>query len=162
MLALVRNIALLTIALLVASGCASLDPFGSDDDEVASNQAVGGTEGGARQVSSEPTEKANPYLWDAALDTIGFMPIEKASNEEGVIATDWYVPAASPTERFRVNVTFMSRALRAEAFRVEVKRQELRESGSWADQSVTPAVEGNLEDQILFRALQMRQASGVL
>jgi len=115
-----------------------------------------------QQGASAARSNVSQFLWSASLVTLGFLPITDASETEGRIRTDWYVPAASPTERFRVNVTFTSRSLDPNAFSVGLLRQELRETGQWIDLPSTPKVVSNLEETILFRALQLRQESGLL
>lgn len=156
-----QTAALLLIAAAATgiSGCASLNPFADEPADSARNQAVVSPADQSRQAVAS---KANAYLWRAALETVSFMPIETASEAAGLIETGWYIPPASPTERFRLNVSFLSRALRPEAFRVDMMRQELRAEGDWVDRDVLPKVRTNLEETILFRALQLRQKSGAL
>ena len=101
-------------------------------------------------------------MWQATLETVGFMPLELVDDTQGKISTDWYIPPGAPLERFRVDVAFSSRALRAESIDIQVERQELRDSGNWFDASVSPAVSNNMIDSILARALVLRQESGSL
>ena len=55
------------------------------------DEAGGGAEeGGALGV--------NAYLWRAALDTLGFMPLASADPFGGVIITDWFSPPETPDE----------------------------------------------------------------
>ena len=53
----------------------------------------------------------NSYLWRASLDTISFMPLASADPFGGVIITDWYSPPETPSERFKINVFILDRAL---------------------------------------------------
>lgn len=59
----------------------------------------------------------NSYLWRASLDTLSFMPLSSADPFGGVIITDWYSPAESPGERFKVTVYILDRRLRADGIR---------------------------------------------
>src|SRR5438094_6111773 len=57
---------------------------------------------GDKKVGGEGVGVAvNAYLWRASLDTINFIPLVSADPFGGVIITDWYTPAASPTERMK-------------------------------------------------------------
>ncbi|MEC9347590.1 MAG: DUF3576 domain-containing protein [Pseudomonadota bacterium] len=153
------RLALIAATAMGLAACESLNPFSDDKPESSTNQAVAAPVDPARQSVGS---RANAYLWQSALETISFMPIETASEAAGLIETGWYIPPAAPTERFRLNVSFLSRALRPEAFQIQVWRQELRPEGVWVDREALPAVRTNLEETILFRALQLRQKSGVL
>jgi hypothetical protein len=97
----------------------------------------------------------NSYLWRATLDTVSFMPLASADPFGGVIITDWYSPAETPNERFKVNVFILGRELRADGVRCTVFRQK-RESGQWADAPVDQKTGTDLENAILTRARQMR------
>jgi Domain of unknown function (DUF3576) len=98
----------------------------------------------------------NSYLWRATLDTVSFMPLASADPFGGVIITDWYSPAESPAERFKMNVFILSRELRADGVRATVFRQKRDPSGQWVDAAVEPQTGIDLENAILTRARQLR------
>lgn len=99
----------------------------------------------------------NSLLWRASLDTLSFMPLSSADPFGGVIITDWYTPASSPTERFKVNIYILGRELRADGLRASVFHQVNQGSG-WVDAPVAPTTATDLENAILTRARQMRIA----
>ncbi|MBN2751902.1 MAG: DUF3576 domain-containing protein [Rhodospirillaceae bacterium] len=101
----------------------------------------------------------NSFLWRASLDTISFMPIASADPFGGVIITDWYAPAETPNERFKLNVFIMGRALRADGLKIAAFRQVKDETGSWVDHAVEANVVTDLENTVLTRARKMRIAS---
>jgi hypothetical protein len=108
----------------------------------------------------------NSFLWRASLDTIAFMPLASADPFGGVIITDWYTPATTPDERFKVTVYILDRRLRADGIKVAVFKQSRGGSGNtgggntdWADAAVTPDTAINLENAILSRARELRVAS---
>lgn len=103
---------------------------------------------------SVPTN-VNRYLWRASLDTIDFMPVTQADPLAGLITTDWYGNPQSPNERFKTNVYVLDTALRADALRVSVFRQQLTEYG-WVDAQVNPATAREIENAILSRARELR------
>lgn len=152
-------------ALLVAASlgaCSSLNPFSDDSDESASNQSVKEPATTAQASSETAGSPANQFMWQATLETVGFMPLELVDDTQGKIVTDWYIPPGAPLERFRIDVAFSSRALRAESIDILVERQELRDTGSWFEAVVSPSVANNMIDSILARALILRQESGTL
>jgi hypothetical protein len=159
-----RTIRFLTVLAVAASmgACSSLNPFSSDDDESASNQSLSKQATTAKASSETAGSPANQFMWQATLETVGFMPLESVDDTQGKIVSDWYIPPGAPLERFRVDVAFSSRALRAESIDILVERQELRDSGNWFDTPASPSVASNMIDSILARALVLRQESGTL
>jgi hypothetical protein len=101
----------------------------------------------------------NAFLWRATLDTFAFMPLSSADPFGGVIITDWYQPPETPGERFKTNVYILDKTLRADGIRVALFRQTQDRSGSWIDASVDPKTASDLENAILTRARQLRQAT---
>ncbi len=98
----------------------------------------------------------NSFLWRASLDTVSFMPIASADPFGGVILTDWHSLAASPDERFKVNIHILDRQLRSDGVRAAVFRQVRDGSGSWTDAPVAPGTAAALEETILTRARELR------
>jgi hypothetical protein len=99
----------------------------------------------------------NAYLWRAALDTIGFMPLAQVDSNGGVIITDWYSTLQSPNERVKVTVAILDTDLRADAVKVTAIRQTLASSG-WIDAPVRAGTVQKLEETILSRARDLRRA----
>jgi len=102
----------------------------------------------------------NSFLWRAALDTVAFMPIATADPFGGVILTDWFAPAETPDERFKLNVLVLTRQLRADGITVSVFRQTRDEDGDWVDSTVDPATSRSIEDAVLSRARELRVGAG--
>ncbi len=100
----------------------------------------------------------NSYLWKAALETIGFMPLTQTDANSGIILSDWYANPQTPGERVKVSVFVLDRDLRADALRVNVMRQEARGT-NWTDATVKAGTVQKLEDAILTRARQIRAAA---
>jgi len=101
----------------------------------------------------------NSFLWRASLDTLGFMPIANADPFGGTILTDWYQLPETPSERFKLNVFIIDRALRSDGVRVTVFKQVRDASGAWVDTKVDPKMNGDIENSILTRARQLRLVS---
>ena len=62
----------------------------------------------------------NQYLWQAALNTLSFMPLASADSNGGVIITDWYEDPNYPGERYKVNAIINSTDLRVESLKLTV------------------------------------------
>lgn len=97
----------------------------------------------------------NAFLWRASLDTLSFMPLDSADPFGGVIITEWYGPPDSRSERFKVTVYILDKALRSDGIRANVYRQE-RAGSEWVDATVDPSLGKGLENTILTRARQIR------
>jgi hypothetical protein len=101
----------------------------------------------------------NALLWRASLDTINFMPVASADPFGGVIITDWFAPAETPNERFKMNIYILGRELRADGVKAAVFRQRRDAAGNWADAAVEARTSTDVENAILARARQIRQAA---
>ncbi len=102
--------------------------------------------------------QVNAYLWRGTLDTLAFMPLVSADPFGGVIITDWYVPPATPNERFKVNAYILSKQMTADAIKVSVFRQ-VQQDGQWVDAPADPTLASGLEDRILVQAANLQAAA---
>ena len=109
-------------------------------------------------ASRVTTIGVNSYLWRASLDALSFMPMLQTDSAGGVIVTDWYANPQNPGERMKVTVTILDQDLRADALRVAASRQ-VSQGGTWVDAPVQAATVQRLEDIILTKARDLRQAS---
>ena len=101
----------------------------------------------------------NQYLWQAALNTLSFMPLASADSNGGVIITDWYEDPNYPGERYKVNAIINSTDLRVESLKLTVFKQASR-NGSWHDVKVNARVAIDLEEKILTNARELKIARG--
>jgi hypothetical protein len=100
----------------------------------------------------------NAYLWRAALDTIGFMPLAQVDSNGGVILSDWYVSPQTANERVKVAITVLDTELRADALKVNVQRQTLGATG-WTEANVRAGTVQRLEETILAKARDLRRGA---
>ncbi len=154
--------AIFMVAAVALAGCSM---FRGDDD--ASSRAddnagrgggisiFGGGGGGSGGGGEEAGIGVNSYLWRASLDTLNFMPLQSADPFGGVIITDWYSAPTTPNERFKATVYILDTRLRADALNVSIFRQT-NTGGTWADASVDPDTEIQIENAILQRARELR------
>lgn len=99
----------------------------------------------------------NSFLWRATLDTLSFMPLASADPFGGVIITDWYEATETPGERFKLNVLIMDKALRSDAVKISVFKQQLDPSTKeWQNSVVGSTLAQDLENKILARARELR------
>lgn len=152
-------------------GCESYEPGEvektPDDTDIFKDRSKRSTifgEGGFLFFGDDKSESGgeigvNSFLWRASLDTISFMPVNSADPFGGVIITDWHANAEAPNERFKLNVYILGRTLRADGIRVAVFRQVLNRAGQWQDSSVPEGTKVKIEDSILTRARQLRNAA---
>lgn len=117
-------------------------------------QTVDDGDGGAT-AAVRPGVVVNPYLWQASLESLDFMPLAQANSAGGVIITDWYAPTETPEERFKITVYIRDRELRADALKVVVFRQVDSAKG-WVDAPVEKGTASGLEDNIMTRARELR------
>jgi len=135
-------IALLAAATLL-SGCSV---FGGKDKTPETRIA--------EATRKAPSMGVNAYLWRASLETLDFMPLEQVDPFGGVIVTDYYASAEAPTERFKANVYILDTALRADALKVSIFKQQ-NTGGQWADAAVDADTARQIENAILTRARQL-------
>lgn len=107
-------------------------------------------------ASRTTTIGINSYLWRAALDTVGFMPLVQTDSNGGVIVTDWYANPNAPTERMKLTVSILDQDLRADALRVAGSRQ-VNTNGQWVDAPLQAATVQKLEEIILTKARDLRR-----
>lgn len=136
------NALIAALAAGLMAACAS-----GDKDDATRNATLVGAKG---------TTTVNRYLWAASLETLDFLPVLRADPISGLLLTDWYSNPETPNERFKASVYILDTALRADALRVSVFRQEKDASGQWIEASVNPATGREIENAILTRARQLR------
>jgi hypothetical protein len=100
----------------------------------------------------------NSWLWQASLYTLQFMPLATIDSAGGVIVTDWYQNPERPNERMKVQVLILDAALRADALQVSATRQ-VQQGGQWVQAAVRAGTVQRLEEIILERARNLRQAA---
>ena len=169
-----QHLAFSLVIFISLSGCDKIDPGDPIEPGIESgatlekfnekNRATIFGEGGLSLFGDDPGTGSgsigvNAFLWRASLDTISFMPVNSADPFGGVIITDWHSSARSPNERFKLNIYILGRELRADGIRVAIFRQLFTRNGLWADAAVPTDTKTKIEDSILTRARQLRNAT---
>ncbi len=168
---LLRPFAFALLATTMLSACSGVESKAeypdADRDRLYRYGSLAGGEGGfdilgnkGRRDNSENTGiGVNSFLWRAALDTVSFMPLASADPFGGVIITDWYQSPTTAGERTKAQVYVLSRELRADAIKATIFRQVQDSRGNWKDAPVAEDSARKLEDAMLTRARQIRQAN---
>lgn len=171
MLKLVRPLSFALLALMTLPACSGVESKAEypdrDRERVYRYGSLAGDEGGfsilggdkRRDNAEQNGIGVNSFLWRAALDTVSFMPLASADPFGGVILTDWYAAPATPGERTKAQVYVLARELRADAIKATIFRQVSDGRGNWRDAPVAAESARKLEDAILTRARQIRQAN---
>ena len=107
------------------------------------------------EVGPQTGASVSPVLWEAAHDTLNFAGFSSEDPVTGTLVTKWYSPAGKPSERLRVSVFILSRALRSDSLATTVERQEQGPGGAWNDTPIAKDVVTALENTILLRARQI-------
>lgn len=150
--------ALFMVAALALSACSMFRSDDSGQSRADADRERGGFSlfgGGGDRGNGGADIGVNSYLWRASLDTLNFMPLASADPFGGVIITDWYSDPTTPNERFKATVYILDTRLRADALNVSIFRQQ-QVNGAWADATVDPDTEIQIENAILTRARQLR------
>jgi hypothetical protein len=142
-------------ALLALMGCQ--DPLGIEEYQ---EQAKVISDTGASAAGAESRViGVNAYIWQAALETVGFMPLLSSDPAGGVIITDWYTPPATPEERFKIDVYVLGTRFNVNSVRVALFRQVRDFSSGWVDAPTSPLTVRQLENKILERAYHIRKVA---
>ena len=152
--------AICMVAALALSACSMFrgDDSGqsrADDNAGRGGGVTFGGGGGGGNRGDNAGIGVNSFLWRASLDTLNFMPLASADPFGGVIITDWYSAPTTPNERFKATVYILDTRLRADALNVSIFRQT-NANGQWADATVDPDTEVQIENAILQRARELR------
>ena len=106
----------------------------------------------ADRKPGELPKGVNAYLWRAAMDTVGFLPLESADPKAGVIMTKWYSAPQEFGTRSQLKVEILDPDLRRDTVRVTAARQIQNADGSWSDAEAVTGTAQSLEDSIYTKA----------
>ncbi len=109
-----------------------------------------------RAIGPQTGDQVSPIIWEAAHDTLNFVKITSEDPMTGVLQTDWYSPPGKPTERMRIAVFILSRALRSDSFSISIERQQRSPTGQWSDAPIARDAIAELESAVLLRARHIR------
>ena len=100
----------------------------------------------------------NTYLWQGALDTISFMPLNSADPIGGTIITDWYSSESNENERCKLNIFITGTELKTQNLRAASFCQKYK-NNKWISMKVDPENNIKLENAILNKAKKLKLQS---
>ncbi len=139
-------------------------PMDSEDKRKFTFGSIIGDEtlmfGGSKKKSTAETGSGNisvnPYVWQASLEALKFMPLVSTDANGGVIVTDWYSENEKSNERIKVTLYLRGLELRVEAIQAVVQKQRLK-NGLWVNiNDVDSLTASDLENIILTKARNLR------
>jgi hypothetical protein len=165
-----NKLSLLLMSALIA-GCGGLNSGGSSTGGSGSGKIFGGKLKPVRNDETPRTPKeiaqdskplnlqellnpvndnadirVNKYLWESALETLSFLPIEAADPFSGILVMGWGRAPGSGTD-FRATVLIQDPALEAGSLKVAMQKRNGPASAE---------TNRRIEDAILTRARQLR------
>lgn len=99
--------------------------------------------------------KLNPHLWEATVDSLHHLPLERIDPKGGMILTEWYSVPQHPSERFRISALVSGNLLKPEALKIVVFKQ-IKQHNIWVDVQTKTLLAEKISEQILLRALEIR------
>ena len=100
----------------------------------------------------------NPYLWQASLETISFMPLSSTDPFAGTIITDWYISEANIEERCKLNIFVKGLEFKTNNLQVLSFCQKLT-NNQWVNITTKKDDNIKLENAILNRAKKLKLKS---
>ncbi len=97
----------------------------------------------------------NTFLWQGALDTVSFMPLNSADPIGGTIITDWYSTSNNPDERCKLNIYISGSELKTQNLKVASFCQEYINK-RWINVDVNDDNNIKLENAILNKAKKLK------
>tara|TARA_Y100000591_G_C21816067_1_gene690792 strand:- start:160 stop:771 length:612 start_codon:yes stop_codon:yes gene_type:complete len=97
----------------------------------------------------------NTFLWQGALETVNFMPLNSADPIGGTIITDWYSTSNNPDERCKLNIYISGSELKTQNLKVASFCQEYKNQ-RWINIDVNDDNNIKLENAILNKAKKLK------
>ncbi len=100
----------------------------------------------------------NPYLWQASIETINFMPLSSTDPFAGTIITDWYTSEQNLGERCKLNIFVNGVELKTDNLKVLSFCQTLK-NNQWVNYASKQEDNIKLENAILNKAKKLKLKS---
>ena len=100
----------------------------------------------------------NPYLWQASLDIINFMPLSSTDPFAGTIITDWYTSEESIGERCKLNIFINGAELKTVNLKV-LSFCQVFKNNQWVNKTSNQEHNIKLENAILNQAKKLKLKS---
>mgnify|MGYP001347876589 CR=1 FL=1 len=100
----------------------------------------------------------NSFLWQGAIETINFMPLNSADPIGGTILTDWYSTSDNENERCKLNIFITGAELKTQNLKVTSFCQKF-DNGKWVNKNTDENNNLMIENAILNKAKKLRLQS---
>ena len=140
---MIKYLCLSVISVLFLNGCSYMQNWWPFGDDAAGKETIQ-DEGAYLAV--------NPYLWQASLDKLAFMPLASSDAKGGVIVTEWKKFASN--EQLKVVVNIYSQNLQANSLKVEVYKKMLK-GNTWTEAAPDEKLALETENAILTQAREL-------
>ncbi len=133
-----KTVPVLLMSAALLCGCSyfsKINPFGGDEQKTEEMQ----------------NSKVNAFLWQAATEKLGFMPLEESSESDGLIITAWTGLQGYPDQKFKLEARVTTKALRADGIDV-TGLSRTREGKGWREEPLKPEMCQAIELEILEQA----------
>ena len=108
--------------------------------------------GGYEHETTEmQNSKVNAFLWQAATEKLGFMPLEESSESDGLIITAWTGLQGYPDQKFKLEARVTTKALRADGIDV-TGLSRTKEGKGWREEPLKQEMCQGIELEILEQA----------
>ncbi len=136
-----KRLASLLAAALLLPGCSWMTALNPWADDVPA----------AEETEVAVPQSVNRYLWQAAMQKMSKMPLQRSDLYSGVIVSDWMVVNGVPDEKFQIAVRITCGELRADGLKVTVSKMN-RINGKWVQTVPDRRLAGEIERIILNQA----------
>lgn len=111
---------------------------------------------GKKETVSNNGVKINNIAWQAALETVKFMPLISTDASGGVIITDWYQEPNNISERYKLAVFVQGANLTGSSVKVTTYRQ-VKKGSDWISIEASPKLSEEIEEKILLKAKNIKR-----
>ena len=112
----------------------------------------------SEESNNESFATSKNYLWSASLQVLSNFPLASIDNKSGLIITEWYSSESKPSERFKITVLILSSKIEADAVKVSIHRQVIKNS-RWINVNIEDKKTSAIERKIINKAIDLKTRS---
>lgn len=160
---IIINIATIILSFsfnIMATNTSSDYPVSDAERKLEEMGSIAGSEGlvfRPGKIKSDATKTkgctVNKYIWQAAIETLNFVPLSSADFNGGIIITEWHSPKGRPNFRFKINIFIKDDVIHPDSIQVKIFEQTLKNK-QWLEPETANKSDlaFNIEDTILRKA----------
>jgi len=145
---------------IMAANTSSQYPISDEERRLEEMGSLAGSEGlvfRPGKIKSDATKAkgcaVNKYIWQAAIETLNFVPLASADYNGGIIITEWHSPKSKTDFRFKINIFIKDDIIHPDSIQVKIFEQMLQNK-QWLENDLTHKSDlaFTIEDKILRKA----------